>query len=71
MSGKGSGRRPAAVSDSEFASNYDRIFRKPAISEWAWMCLAKRSHGLCKTLNDDADATCGACGADRDKGQAL
>jgi hypothetical protein len=30
-----------------------------------WECLHKRWHGICHTLNDDDDTSCGACGEDR------
>jgi hypothetical protein len=34
------------------------------VPDEGWRCMAERSHGICRTLNDAEDAFCGACGAD-------
>ena len=47
--GKGSGRRPASVSDETMASNWDRIFGKPQDA------LASDSDSIDRHLEESAD----------------
>lgn len=53
MSGKGSSRRPAAVSEAFVREEYDRIFGKPVICIEMATVLISRRQGCAPPLPDE------------------